>query len=303
MKKVRILLATYNGEKYLCEQLDSLVSQTYQNIEIFIRDDGSSDKTIDILKKYEKEYSQMIHIIKDDENLGYPDCFWRLLEISGEVDYYAFCDQDDVWHAEKIERAVKMLEKETNPALYIHDYELCDGNLECFGTHSIAGLEQIRGEQLIFYTIAQGFSMIINQEMRGLLLGQEPMGKKLPHDGWCIWNAYYVGKIVYDPTILACYRRHEHTVTSSAMKKGSQIKSWIDKEILGKEMGLLENRAQLFIEYADQYMSKEEKAHWELLTRKKVGIATYLKRLFFPKRLRPSMGGEIALRILFLLGK
>ena len=103
-KEVVILISTYNGEKYLAEQLDSLLNQTYQNIKIFIRDDGSKDKTIDIIKEYQKKSEKIF--LTEGKNIGFINSFFELLKLSNNADYYAYCDQDDVWMEDKIERAV-----------------------------------------------------------------------------------------------------------------------------------------------------------------------------------------------------
>jgi hypothetical protein len=134
-------------------------------------------------------------------------------------------------------------------------------------------------------------------------MNESPIGKGWPHDGWCIWNAYYFGSIVYDPTVLASYRRHENTVTSSGTKTYGMVKSWINNEIMGDETSLLEKRATMFLEYASEVIPKSEKEVWEILILKNRNITNYLKRLFYPKRLKQTLGGELALRILFLLAK
>ena len=109
--KVVILLSTYNGEKYLKEQLDSLLNQTYKNIDIYIRDDGSKDETVNIIKKYQNEYDN-IHL-EEGKNLGFIKSFFELLKNGDEnVDIYSYCDQDDIWEEDKIERAVKFINKE-----------------------------------------------------------------------------------------------------------------------------------------------------------------------------------------------
>lgn len=308
MDKVNILLSTYNGEKFLAEQIESLLEQTYPNINIYIRDDGSSDITRDIIERYKSDNRHTIIVIEDNQNLGYPDCFWKLLEVCGDAEYYAFCDQDDVWKPNKIEKAVNMLKdnmlkRKEAASLYIHDYNLCDKDMKKYGMHTIENFDVIRGSQLIFYTIAQGFSMVINNKMRRLLISENPIGKGWPHDGWCIWNAYYFGNIVYDPTVLASYRRHDNTVTSSGSKTYGMVKSWIDKEIMGDETALLEKRAIMFLEYASEVMPNSERQVWEILIFKNRDIANYLRRLFYPKRLKQTLGGELALRILFLLAK
>lgn len=303
MERVNILLSTYNGERYIKEQLDSLLYQTYPNIVIYARDDGSSDNTVSILNEYSRKNQEKIILIEDDQNYGYPDCFWNLLVNCDIADFYSFCDQDDVWMPDKIERAVQYLQKEEQCALYIHDYEMCNSELKSLGVHHINNIQNLQGEQLIFYTIAQGFSMVINEKMRLLLLEQNPIKKSLPHDGWCIWNAFYKGKILYDSNILAYYRRHDSTVTSSGMGKKDMILSWLKKELFGKEMKSLEERAEYFLTYMGKNMKESDYKTWLLLITRHKTVHQYFQRLFYPKRLRSSYGGEVALRILFLLGK
>ena len=104
--KVAILLSTYNGELYLKEQLDSLLGQTYKNIDIYIRDDGSSDNTVDILKKYRDDYHDKFHIYFE-ENIGAIKSFNSLIK-RVESDLYATCDQDDIWLPNKIMDQVKI---------------------------------------------------------------------------------------------------------------------------------------------------------------------------------------------------
>ena len=122
MKKVAIILATYNGERYLSEQLESLRKQTYKNIKVYIHDDGSSDKTLDIIKEYVEHKRGTIEFeLFSKKSLRYPMCFINTLLEIPKADYYAFCDQDDVWNEDKIEKAVKAIEKfgeESKPSLF-----------------------------------------------------------------------------------------------------------------------------------------------------------------------------------------
>lgn len=125
---VAILLSTYNGEKYIKEQMDSLLAQTYPNIKIYIRDDCSTDNTLEILKTYEDD---RIVLIEGEKNLGYPGGFYELLRRCDEEDFYSFCDQYDVWLPEKIERAVDKLKdmNEATPNLYYAGYDFYDSQL------------------------------------------------------------------------------------------------------------------------------------------------------------------------------
>ena len=101
---VAILMSTYNGERYLREQIDSLLNQTYKDWKLYIRDDKSTDGTVSIIEGYVRVYPDQI-VYKSDGfgNLGAGCSFMQLLS-SIDSDYYMFCDQDDVWMEDKIER-------------------------------------------------------------------------------------------------------------------------------------------------------------------------------------------------------
>ncbi len=123
--KLIVLLSAYNGEKYIREQLDSLLAQSLCGVEIFVRDDGSTDRTRGILEEY-REQGMLSWIA--GENLGPSQSFWQLLRNCDDADYYAFCDQDDVWDPDKLEVAVQALQQldPVNPALYCGDVRVTD---------------------------------------------------------------------------------------------------------------------------------------------------------------------------------
>ena len=105
-KKIDILMATYNGEKYLVEQLDSIINQTYRNWNLLIRDDNSTDKTLEIIQNYHKK-DKRIKILKDNKgNLGIVRNFEELLK-SSESEFIMFSDQDDIWVENKLDMYLK----------------------------------------------------------------------------------------------------------------------------------------------------------------------------------------------------
>ena len=120
--KTCILLSTFNGEKYLEEQLDSLKSQTFKDVFVLARDDGSSDSTKEILLRNESETFKWY----SGENVGAARSFMLLNNDAPEADYYAYCDQDDYWFPEKLEAAVNILEKSNNKLklYYSNDFHL-----------------------------------------------------------------------------------------------------------------------------------------------------------------------------------
>ena len=132
-KIIEILMATYNGEKYISEQIDSIINQTCKNWKLLIRDDGSQDKTLEILEEYEKR-DERINILRDIKgNLGFVKNFEELLKNSSE-EFIMFSDQDDYWIENKLENYINELgtlsEKEQKMPLLIHSNSfVCDENL------------------------------------------------------------------------------------------------------------------------------------------------------------------------------
>lgn len=307
--KVNILLSTYNGEKYLAAQLDSLLAQTYQNITIYIRDDGSKDNTLSILQKYEQQSAHLqthkIVLLKNVENrnLGYMESFWTLLREASSADYYAFCDQDDYWMPDKVERGVRTLEKEkvSLPLLYSSSFVYCDENMNLTG-NPVLSKTPVTFKDVLFYTPAFGFTIMINRALRDIALSASSL-KDIPHDGWCQKIATAMGKFIYDSAQTAKYRRHSSTVTYMNPRKLQLIGKWIKNDIMG--IGLSENRFVLrrfYEEYAG-CLDNVTLGYLHLFMEQPVGILLYLRRLFFQERMRPSLGGEMALRLCFLLNK
>ena len=127
--KIAILLATYNGEKYIQEQLDSLLDQSYQDFKIYIHDDDSKDMTVDILMKYKKMFPKKIKIL-EGKSTGSPKNNFLYLLGNVDAEYYMFCDQDDFWKKDKVQKTYdKMIENEeknkSKPILVFSDFRSC----------------------------------------------------------------------------------------------------------------------------------------------------------------------------------
>ncbi|MBT1164910.1 glycosyltransferase [Bifidobacterium felsineum] len=124
---VAVLMSTYNGAAYLKEQIDSLLSQTGITLDIFVRDDGSTDDTYDLLMEFEKKYHCIN--VKKGSNIGYKKSFLQLITSTPDsYDYYCFADQDDVWDKYKICAAIKEMQK-THSESYVSALEYVDSNL------------------------------------------------------------------------------------------------------------------------------------------------------------------------------
>lgn len=211
--KIEILMATYNGENYLSEQIESLLDQTYENWILLIRDDGSKDSTVDIIKIYEKKYPMKIKLLIDGKKgLGAKNNFLELLKNSKE-NYIMFCDQDDVWLPNKIEITLEKMLKEEKGATLVHtDLKVVNKNLkiinDSFWKFQNLNPKRKQYNYLIVQNNITGCTMMLNKELVNLLKINFPFQNGIMHD-WIIGIiASLKGKIEYlnEPTIL--YRQH-----------------------------------------------------------------------------------------------
>lgn len=215
MKKVQVLLSTYNGEKYLTEQLDSIINQSYTNITVLIRDDGSSDGTIRILESYKEQYKWIEYYI--GENLGAKDSFLDLIKHADlSMDFFAFADQDDVWLPNKIKQAVEKLTTmdQSKPLLYCGNKTLVDEKLVLI--HSSIKEYNIRpsfGNALV-ENICTGCTSVMNIELLSLIRDNLPKFV-IMHDWWFYLVASNFGEIYYDNESYILYRQHSNNVVGA----------------------------------------------------------------------------------------
>jgi len=205
--KVNILLSTYNGISFIQEQLDSLQHQDYPNISIYIRDDGSTDGTINFLQKYQEQFSNIKLIL--GENIGYINSFITLareVEIR-EGDLYAFCDQDDVWSPQKISRSIEMIQKSADPSmtLYFSRINLVDNDLNFVGLSPVP--KRIGFGNAIVDCTPSGCSIVVGSGIQALLIQGKPEDM-FGHDWWAYLVATAFGDVIYDIEPQIQYRKH-----------------------------------------------------------------------------------------------
>lgn len=211
---VCILLSTYNGEKYLEQQLDSLLHQKYTEIKILIRDDGSKDHTADILKRWQAKYPLLIDFMQG-ENVGFAMSFTRLLQTAVKkyyaAEYYAFCDQDDVWLPEKISKAVEKLGNapQNIPVTYCSNTRLVDSNLKfmrmCWKESEVKPTK----ERTLVQSFATGCTMVFNRKAAETYISHIP--EKIDvHDFLMYQICIFLGKVIYDNESYILYRQHEN---------------------------------------------------------------------------------------------
>ena len=207
-KKIDILMATYNGEKYLAEQLDSIINQTYHNWNLLIRDDNSTDRTLEIIQDYQKKDNR-IKLLKDNKgNLGIVKNFEELLKNS-ESEFIMFSDQDDIWIENKLDMYLKMIEKIKNKGFMIHsDAILFDKNKSNILKDTFISKKAINKglENVFFNYFVQGATILISKEIKNFIL---PFPKEVYlHDRYIHLISELFFERIFVNEALIYYRQH-----------------------------------------------------------------------------------------------
>lgn len=299
-KKVAVILSTYNGEKYIKDQIDSILKQTYKNIEIYVRDDGSKDRTAEILNEYEKQGKIRLYV---QENVGFIKSFFQCLSFCNDADYYAFCDQDDIWFEEKIERAVKLLnEKKLDiPLLYFSDYDYYDEEMN-FVSHFKSHKKGPSFRNAIVDCINMGISTVINKKARDIIVESE-IQKSCGHD----WTAYMIcsglGEVIYDKIPTVKYRRTGNNVSAGG-KSFIAFQIWrIKKFFVNDYFSNVKNEIIEFENLFRDKLSEKDRKLLSLFTNEKYSFVKSMKKVFYPKMFRQKLIDEIMIRFIFLIGK
>ena len=228
---VQILLATYNGARFLREQLDSLFNQTFQDFTIQIRDDGSTDNTVQIIEAYIQKFPNKITLLQDSfKNVGATQNFGILLE-NATADYIFFCDQDDIWVKHKIEKSLQKIQSLENgnseaPCYIFTDMKAIDeaGNITDNSVWSKLLLhpDYCTLNRLLIQNIPHGCTMVINKAMRNLAV---PIPKEaILHDHWMALIAAACGKSAYIEEPLVLLRNHAQNVTRKKNTLSDKLK-------------------------------------------------------------------------------
>ncbi|MCC4482224.1 glycosyltransferase family 2 protein [Limosilactobacillus reuteri] len=206
---VAILMSTYNGAKYLKDQLQSIINQSYSNWHLYIRDDGSSDETVEIIKSYAKKDSR-ISIIHDTlGNIGSVRSFFYLLE-QVDSNFYMFSDQDDYWKQDKIQKSILLLKQHNHkrkPICVYTNLQIVDDNLE--GNELLLTKTWQDFPKLFFTNNLYGCTMLFNNFLKEKIkFDRLNYDNIYVHDWWLALVCAIFGEIYYldEPTIL--YRQH-----------------------------------------------------------------------------------------------
>ena len=204
--RISIAMATYNGSKYLVEQLDSLAAQTLTPYELIVTDDGSTDSTLEILDEFTRRAPFPVHIHRNEQRLGYRDNFLKAARLCGG-ELIAFCDQDDVWMPDKL-LCVAQAFADDKLLLVLHDALAV--------TEQLKTITYIRTPDYAMpFSVQFGFTMVFRANLPyGINIDRPPCerdakGAPLAHDQWISFLAHSLGRcrVIRKPLVL--YRQHD----------------------------------------------------------------------------------------------
>ena len=280
--QVKILLATYDGDQYIEDQINALLDQTYKNWELLVHDDNSTDHTVKIIREYSKKYPDKIKFIDDDRSFGsaYENFSFLLNQVRS--DYIMFCDQDDIWLPNKIEVTLKEMKSmegiygKGKPLLVHTDLTVIDEyeNTLADSFWQYQHIDPYRDSVnfLIFQNVVTGCTVMINRKLADLAL---PMPKDIiMHDWWMALVASVFGKIgiVHGQKVL--YRQHS---TNDTGAKKFDMHYWLERVKIRPTLDKYIRQANVF---GDRF--------WEQLEEKDQKIFRDLKKWetagFFEKR-------------------
>ena len=294
--KVAVVLSSYNGAPHIEEQIESVLMQTYPNLHLYIRDDGSSDGTSSILARF-KDDPRVTCVLGQNE--GVVQSFFHISEIAAnDCDYLAFCDQDDLWFSDKISRAVskiKSVERSGLPVAYCSEYFFCDGNLNRVNkSHLNNG--RIDFERCLFENKVSGNTLVINRPLinRYLSSGCKDVSW---HDWWIALIAYALGDVIFDDYCSLDYRRTGDNVSPT----GSGFFSLLNYRLnYFFKSGYLKNVTAQLNKLLHLYGSDLDHDKLEML--KVFTGHSVWRKAFMRGRLREKISEELSLRMLFLFG-
>ncbi|MEG1472646.1 MAG: glycosyltransferase family 2 protein [Christensenella sp.] len=269
---IDILLATYNGETYLKEQIDSLLAQDRQDFRVFARDDGSTDKTCAILSEYESAIPERFIVIKDGEATGSAkDNFFCLLKYA-DAPYVMFCDQDDIWMPDKLNltlTALQSAEEDLGGAILAHSDLTVVNKDNAVISPSLFALQKLDPERLYLHQLLPqnnitGCTMLMNRALVDMVRANEGA---LMHDWWIGLVAAAFGHIIVAPNRIK-YRQHSaNEVGAKDVKSASYF-----KQKLANTGGIRESiektyaQAQAFLNTYEDMLSDEQKALIKVFT-------------------------------------
>ena len=303
--RVAILMATYNGERFVGEQLRSLLAQSHKDFKVFVRDDNSSDSTRAIVSGFAR-LDARIELLPEHDNLGVTQNFFRLLDRAGaDFDAYAFCDQDDQWLPEKLADALNSLEAKDagTPLLYFARLAIVNERLEPLGFSPVPDV--ITFWNAVAQNVVTGCTAVINRKARELILSSHYQDSRIwSHDWWLYLVISRFGELIYNPKAGILYRQHERNLMGSKQNRFAQffhrLRSASSEKLDARRPSQL---VRVFLEAFDGDLDPAERDFLRRVCNPALGVWARFGGAFDKKWVRQSKTDTLILKLRYILGK
>lgn len=258
MDRIVVLMSTYNGEKYIRQQIDSILNQKGCTVELYVRDDGSTDTTLQILAEYKMKNQLEWY---SGENLGAAKSFYDLLLRASECAYYAFADQDDIWDDDKLYIAIEALKSyNRQPAIYYANARITDEHGQEVGINTYKVEQNTNFKGFVCSGGALGCTMILNGKLRELAKNGGIPDRIIMHDDYLTSLAFSInGKVIYDHVPHMSYRQHTNNVIGIPMNLKQAIQSRYKAFVAPVKISIAEQSFDMLKRFADVIPNENQK--------------------------------------------
>lgn len=283
MKTVSVMMSTFNGERFIDEQIESIMNQEKVITTLTIRDDGSTDDTVKCINRSIEKYQGRISLVCG-KNIGYRRSFIKLLDIAPCADYYAFSDQDDVWKNNKCVEAITSLEKcEGTVWLYASGLSIADENLNVISENNLYNFRNTLESYFIRGRLA-GCTFLFTRELKdkAKIFSELDLGVScMPAHDFLVGSiAYACGNVFIDHRGFVLHRRHERSVTSGGRGIANRLKT--EWRLLKKRKYVNSMVAKLLLDNFDEFISAEKSSFLSTIVHYQDSCRCKIRLLFYP---------------------
>lgn len=299
--KIAVLMSTYNGEKYIIEQIESILAQKCEmDFDLWVRDDGSTDSTVDILNKYQAEGKLKWY---SGENLKPAKSFMDLIMKCRGYDFYAFADQDDYWYSNKLQRGINAIKEMRSEALYFSNARLVDDKLSYLGRFVYRHKIHCDFYSLVISGGVLGCTVMFNRNIADRMYEAGVPDKITMHDCYAaLVCSIFDGEIIYDNEPTLDYRQHSNNVVGSQSGKVGALKDRIRKIFKPAYVSIAE-QASSVLKIFENELSDEKKQWLMKVSEYRNSFANALKLAFSRKPKYNSKNMAVTLRFSILMRK
>lgn len=318
--KIQILMSTYNGSKYIRTQLDSIIAQNAEKKTLLIRDDGSTDDTVEIIEEYQAENPWISYY--RGTNIGVQRSFLELISQADEdADYVALADQDDEWLPDKLSRAIRCLENmriesgypADMPLLYCSDKQIVGRDLEPLNVTVSRVVRKISFGNALVQNICTGCTAVMNRALINMIKKHPPLKPEniIMHDWWLYLTATCFGKVYYDQEAHIRYRQHGGNTSGAMLNHLGLIKYRLRQ--MTKPRGEIYRQVEEFersyfvnVGEALRTADSQRAECWQesnILLKSKSCFMQRISMVFDKRFFRQKYSDDMIFRLILLLGK